>query len=188
MFMKIYFVASPTVVAKNAALFKRIYQILAKRDKIVDDSVLKWAEEGFCNSSPGYMSAVEKVKKADVVVAEVSGHSMSMGFIVGKALELNKPVVALYKKGEQKQFLKWMKNKKLILAPYDSKDIAVIIDESLRKSEKLMDVRFNFFVSPGILAYLDWVANKRMIPRSVFLRKLIEREIKKDKEYKIGDD
>jgi hypothetical protein len=184
--MKIYFVASPTVVTKNVVLFKRIYQILAKRDKMVDNSVLKWAEEGFCNSSPGYMSAVEKVKKVDVVVAEVSGHSMSMGFIVGKALELNKPVVALYKKGEQKQFLKWMKNKKLVLAPYDTKDLSSVLDESLKKSEKLMDVRFNFFVSPGILAYLDWVANKRMIPRSVFLRRLIEKEMKKDKEYASG--
>jgi len=31
---------------------------------------------------------------------------------------------------------------------------------------------------------LDWVAQKRMQPRSVFLRNLIDREMKKDKEFK----
>ncbi|PIU73395.1 hypothetical protein COS78_02610, partial [Candidatus Shapirobacteria bacterium CG06_land_8_20_14_3_00_40_12] len=55
-----------------------------------------------------------------------------------------------------------------------------VLDEASKKS----DVRFNFFVNPKILAYLDWVAQKRMVPRSVFLRNLIEREMKKDKEFK----
>jgi hypothetical protein len=45
-------------------------------------------------------------------------------------------------------------------------------------------VRFNFFVSPKILTYLDWVGQKRMIPKSVFLRNLIEREMKKDRDFK----
>jgi len=54
----------------------------------------------------------------------------------------------------------------------------------LEEAKRRMDVRFNFFVSPKILAYLDWVAQKRMVPRSVFLRNLIEKEMKKDKGFR----
>ena len=56
--------------------------------------------------------------------------------------------------------------------------------ESMKKAKGLIDMRFNFFVSPKILNYLDWVGQKRMIPKSVFLRNLIEREMKKEKEFK----
>jgi hypothetical protein len=59
-----------------------------------------------------------------------------------------------------------------------------ILWDSLKEAKCLIDMRFNFFVSPKILNYLDWVGHKRMIPKSVFLRNLIEREMKKDREFK----
>ena len=67
---------------------------------------------------------------------------------------------------------------------YDKQNIENLLDKATEEAKKEIDVRFNFFVSPKILTYLDWVAQKRMIPRSVFLRNLIEREIKKEKEFK----
>jgi len=51
-------------------------------------------------------------------------------------------------------------------------------------ANKNIDVRFNFFVSPKIISYLDWVSKNRMVPRSVFLRELIEKEMKKDKDFR----
>ena len=44
------------------------------------------------------------------------------------------------------------------------------------------DMRFNF-CQPKILNALTWVSEKR-IPKAVFLRHLIEREIKKEREFK----
>ena len=71
-----------------------------------------------------------------------------------------------------------------MIVEYTEENIEETIREALNKIKDYSDVRFNFFVSPKILNYLDWIAQKRMIPRSVFLRNLIEREIKKDKEFK----
>ncbi|HPD45151.1 MAG TPA: hypothetical protein PK131_03160 [Candidatus Woesebacteria bacterium] len=181
--MRIYFVASPRTVAKNPLVFTKIYRILAKHNKMVDNSILKWTREGF-KGSPGYENAVEKVKKAEIVITEVSCHSLSMGFVISQALEFNRPVIALFRKRRKQSFLKWMKNKKLVLAAYDEKTIAKVINRALKEAEKLVDVRFNFLVNQKILAYLDWVARKKMVPRSVFLRDLIEKEMVKDKTYK----
>jgi hypothetical protein len=72
----------------------------------------------------------------------------------------------------------------LILKEYRSDNMEKIIWDSLKEAKGLIDMRFNFFVSPKILNYLDWIGRKRMIPKSVFLRNLIEREMKKEKEFK----
>jgi hypothetical protein len=40
--------------------------------------------------------------------------------------------------------------------------------------------RFNFSVSPEIKAYLTWVQRTKHIPRSVYVRKLVEKQMKID--------
>jgi len=107
-----------------------------------------------------------------------------MGYLISKSLDLCKPAVVFYKKGTKILFLKGINNPKLKLKEYDKQNIEKLLDEAIEEAKKEIDVRFNFFVSPKILTYLDWVAQKRMIPRSVFLRNLIEREMKKEKEFK----
>jgi len=174
--------ASPRSVEKDPKLYEMIYFLLKKNNKIVDTFIMKWIKDGFSKMSE-YSEAVSRVRKSDVVVVEVSGHSMSLGYLVGKALEMNKPVIALYQEGNKLLFLKWMKNDKLVFCPYNKKNISNVLNMALKKVEKMIDVRFNFFVSPSIVNYLDWIASKKMLPRSVFLRNLIEKEIKKDKEY-----
>jgi len=115
---------------------------------------------------------------------EISGHSVSMGFILSKAMEENKPVIAMYTSDMDPVFVKGIVNSKLIMAEYDKNNLEQVISDSINKAKCLVDMRFNFFVSPKILNYLDWIAQKRMIPKSVFLRNLIEREMKKDREFK----
>lgn len=191
--MKIYFVASPRLVSKEPGLFRAIHGHLAKNNVMLSDRLLKWTDkkvvEKIYNKSQKesvdvYRQSIELIKKADVVMMEVSSHSVSMGYLISKSLDLCKPVVAFYKKGTKILFLRGISNPKFKLVEYDKKNISALLDQSLDEAKKEIDVRFNFFVSPKILTYLDWVAQKRMIPRSVFLRNLIEREIKKEKEFK----
>jgi hypothetical protein len=100
------------------------------------------------------------------------------------ALEKNKPVIGLHLIGREPILFKGMKNTKIKWIQYTSENLRQLLLDAIEEAKRNIDVRFNFFVSPKILAYLDWVAQKRMIPRSVFLRNLIEREMKKDKEFK----
>jgi hypothetical protein len=191
--MKIYFVASPRLVVKEPELYRGIHNYLAKNNVMLSDKLLKWTDkkqveevysEDVKKIEGGYKRAIESVKKADVVMMEVSGHSLSMGFLVSKSLDLCKPVVAFYKKGNKPFFLSGINDPKFKLIEYSDKNIDEMLDLAIEEVKKGIDVRFNFFVNTKILNYLDWIAQKRMVPRSVFLRNLIEREMKKDKEFK----
>jgi hypothetical protein len=170
-----------------------MYSYLVTDNKMISDKVLKWVKMGVRDMSvaplkikkENYLESLDSVKKADMIVMEVSGHSMSMGYLISKALEMNKPVIALHKQEHAPNFIKGISDPKLIISEYDEKNVEEVLEKSLKTATGLIDVRFNFFVNSKILNYLDWVSQKRMVPRSVFLRNLIEHEIKKDKEYKI---
>ncbi len=190
--MQIYFVASSRLVGKNIDLYSKMYKFIAEDHKMVSDTVWKWVKLGVEDLSQApiqikknnYEQVLKSIHKTDIVIMEVSGHSMSMGYIISQALKENKPVIALYKNEANPIFIKGITNPKLILAEYTEDDLEKIIRESIKKAKALVDMRFNFFVSPRILNYLDWVGQKRMIPKAVFLRNLIEREMKKDRDFK----
>ncbi|MEI8067960.1 MAG: hypothetical protein WCG91_03380 [Candidatus Shapirobacteria bacterium] len=190
--MKIYFIASSRLVNIEPKLYQSIYSKLAVGNKMLSDKVLKWTKKGLkdLKTEPltakisNYKESVECVRKADLVVMEVSGHSMSIGYLISKALEISKPVIALYKKDHAPNFIKGIVDPKLIITEYENESVLRTIEEAINKAKSLVDVRFNFFVNPKILTYLDWISNQKMLPRSVFLRNLIEHEMKKDKEFK----
>lgn len=189
--MNLYFVASPRAVVERKAFFKSIYNHLAKSYKMLSDLVVTIDEDNvkeFYGADQKtriehFKRTMLAVKQSDLVVVEASLHSMSMGFIVNKALELGRPVVVLYRKGVDPYFFSGIEHERLFLVEYEDENINSKLDKALVEASGLMDVRFNFFVSPKILEYLDWVAKKRMIPRAVFLRELIEKEMKKDKGF-----
>jgi hypothetical protein len=93
-------------------------------------------------------------------------------------------VVALYTADSKPVFIAGINNKKFFLVEYDKENIEKVLKKTFKEVSSLVDVRFNFFVSPKILTYLDWVGQKRMVPKSVFLRNLIEKEMRKEKDFK----
>lgn len=190
--MKIYFIASSRLVGVDPKMYGKIYSYLANDYKMVSDKVLKWTRQGIkemekvpkIKKVENYKDSMLSIKKADIVIMEVTGHSMSIGYMLSKALEAGKPVIAIHQKSYVPNFISGIVDPKLLIAEYTGENIFQVLDESLKKAKSLIDVRFNFFVSPKILNYLDWVSQKKMTPRSVFLRDLIEKEIKKDREFK----
>ncbi len=190
--MQVYLIASSRLVDQDKEIYGQMYKTISSEYKMVSDKVWRWVKSGVTDSikndeqakKENYNETLKCINKADVVVMEISGHSMSMGYIVSKALEINKPVIAMYREGMEPVFIAGIGDPKLILVKYTPQNMEKTIWESLKKARSLIDVRFNFFVSPKILTYLDWVGQKRMIPKSVFLRNLIEREMKKDRDFK----
>lgn len=189
--MQVYFLASSRLVEKDRELYKRMYDCIADGNKMISDKVLKWTKMGVrdLRNEPlkvkreNYEYLVKCLKKAEIVVTEVSGHSMLAGYLISQALDMNKPVVALYTADSKPVFIAGINNKKFFLVEYDKENIEKVLKKTFKEVSSLIDVRFNFFVSPKILTYLDWVGQKRMVPKSVFLRNLIEKEMKKDHEF-----
>lgn len=188
--MKIYFTASLRGKKEFGEQYQQIVQLLTKiSGKVFSDHILKnefkqVEVESKVDARKNYEKLLLEIKKSDIVVAEVSAQSLSVGHELTEAMSLSKPVIVLYTGEHRPGLLFGSMYDKMQIIQYDLNNLEEKIRTAIEEALKHADVRFNFFVSPKILNYLDWVAQKRMIPRSVFLRSLIEHEMKKDRDFK----
>jgi len=120
------------------------------------------------------------IKRADLVVAELSYSSTSVGYLASIAVESGKPTIAFYSGKETPHLLKTIvESEKFQVVHYNTmeelkKEIASLIDYAIEQR----DTRFNFFVSRKLTLYLNWISQKKRIPRAVYLRQLIRREMR----------
>lgn len=190
--MKVFFSGSRNFIEEYGAWYEKIKKVLKSNGmEVIDNTVIRISKNAINFPDEEkitlYKNLIKLMDKSDICVFEGSYPStIHIGHEITLAIEKNKPVIILYsdKPGREPMLFKGLNSEKVIWVNYSEANLEKLLDEAIEKAKKIIDVRFNFFVSPKILAYLDWVAQKRMIPRSVFLRNLIEREMKKDKEFK----
>ena len=122
-------------------------------------------------------------KNSDIVILEVSGQSIGIGQELAFALSINKPVIALYRADSKPHILRDEGGDSLILVPYKNDDLQLVLEDAIDYASSQQDVRFNFFISPAIGNYLDWISKEKKVPRSVYLRNLIEKNMEENEEY-----
>lgn len=187
--MKIHFDASGRGFDRFGNIYLEIEKIIAdlghqNLNSLFDESVVQQFYEGAHKKRVDRFKELKKsIKEADLLILEVSIHSLSMGYWLQKAIELNKPVIALYLKDYDPKFLEGVKDDKFQLIEYEESEIEEVLKEAIEKAIQSQDTRFNFFISPSHQAYLDWIAKERKIPRSVFLRRLIDEHMRKNKDF-----
>lgn len=130
------------------------------------------------------------LKQADIVVVETTIPLLGAGYEIAMASQLGKPVIALYRPdGKNTPYvLRGLESEKLQVIGYNDKNLDEALNLALSYATEQMDTRFNFFVSPSIVNYLDWVSKKKRLPRAVYLRRLIEEDMRSNKEYNEGSD
>ncbi len=187
--MNIYYTASARGIKHFQSKYKKIYDTIGKLGhKNLDDLVLKISEEKFYEGSQEdqtlfYEQTMKLIKSADTVILEVTVPSFSMGYVLHKALEMGKPVIALYQSGNPPYFAQGIENEKLQVIEYDDESLQDTLVDAIEYAQGKADVRFNFFISPAIGNYLDWISKVKKIPRSVYLRNLIEKNMEDNDEY-----
>jgi 2'-deoxynucleoside 5'-phosphate N-hydrolase len=190
--MKIYFVASITGKKYYLDNYKKIIKELENLGHtVISDHIIGAETEQLLNESSNERSAhYKKVKKwlssVDIVIAEVSYPSVSVGYELAHALEKGKPVLALHVPEKVPVALLGEPSDKLTMESYLKEELKKDLNILVKLTADQMDVRFNFFVSPKIVNYLDWIAKKKKMPRAVYLRRLIEKEMEKNKEFLEG--
>lgn len=190
--MKVYFVGSIVGKKKFGDNYKKIVKAIEKTGSKLFENTLNPSEEYVYGLSEKdkmnyYKQLIRWINAADVVVVEASQQSTSLGHEITVALDKGKPVIALYTKGNDPHLLQGLTSDKMLLAEYDIDDIDFLIRDLFEDAQDQMDVRFNFFVSPKIVNYLDWIAKKKRMPRAVYLRRLIDQDMDKNKEYSQGE-
>lgn len=186
--MKIYFTASARGVKEFGQDYQAIYKKIQELGhQNLDDLVAKVDGDSFY-SEPSqeknklHAQAMKNIQMADVVILEISLHSLSMGYVMHRALELGKPVIALYTAGNLPYFASTIENDKLQVIEYTKEDLGDVLQTALEYAQDTVDTRFNFFISPSLSHYLDWISSSKKIPRSVYLRQLIEDDRDKNRD------
>ncbi len=189
--MKIYFSAAILYKKNKEDTYRKIISILKKNnyqvlsygvlDKEID-VILKQTDK---QRIEFYNSVIKWINECDLMITEASFPStIHIGHEISLAIEKNKPVIALHEKGKEPFFLKGINTDKLFLVEYDLDNLEREIKQGIDYAKDQMDTRFNFFISPKIGNYLDWIAKKKKTPRAVYLRKLIEENMEENQDYK----
>ncbi len=188
--MKVYFTAS----LHGKDKFEKDYQVVVDSleklgHKTHSDQILKNSSRSVKAETPEqtaevYQKLSKLLKSSDIIVAEISYPSVSVGHEISLGLELNKPVIALYTgDANPHQYLMGIPNDNLQVFKYNQEDVEKIVKDAIGVAVDQSDVRFNFFITPQLLSYLDWIAGKKRVPRSVHIRKLIEKDMNENKEF-----
>ncbi|MBI5613747.1 hypothetical protein HY947_02385 [Candidatus Gottesmanbacteria bacterium] len=195
--MKVFFTASQRGQGEYGAKYKKIAEALEQHGyKLLDDDILTDSSQSFYSRlekgghktyEEFYKKKIRLIQEADLCVFESSTQSLSIGFVIEKALEFNKPVIVLFTEGNSPVFIQGTSEEKLILHSYTEENIASVLKKVLLEAESLRDKRFNFFISPKLLEYLERVSKKQEITKSTFIRGLILEHMKRHKNDGLDD-
>jgi hypothetical protein len=189
--MMVYFSASIYQRKEYGAYYKRIVSWLENKGyKVKHDHITSAPDLEKISKSPKeeneayYKNAVKWMMNADLIVIEASFPStLNIGHEISVGLEKGKPVVVMFEKGKSSAFLDGLNSDRLLLIEYDDANLEEMLEEAVDFAKNQADTRFNFFISPRHSTYLDWISQHRRIPRSVYLRNLIKRDMEENPDF-----
>ena len=187
--MKIFFSASLQGEVNTQIYHKIFSEIEATGYEHVDNEVVKLSREEFAElKNKGreeqikrYNQKIDAIKKADICIFDVSAHSLSTGFLVNVALDLQKPTIALFYGDMSPYFLSGVENEKLIIQSYTEKNVKKVLRDLLDQAREKRDKRFNFFISPKLLEFLENTSNAEGVTKSKYIRNLIVEHMRQNK-------
>lgn len=122
----------------------------------------------------------EWINACDFMVVESSYPSISVGYEMALAIRRGKPLLILYHEGSTPpSLLGNSEEDKIVCEKYAKDTLEQIIDDFLGYVRGANDTRFTFFITSQIAAYLDKVSQKTKVPKSVYLRHLIQEDMRK---------
>lgn len=181
--LNLYFTASIAAKDQYIDKYRKIISCVEESGhEIIADHILNTSEREVNISSREkrleFHNQLEKwIHGSDALIAETSFPSISVGYEISLALRVGKPVLVLYSEGDAPSLLAHHSDEKLLTEKYTMGTLPGIIDDFIHYVSSKADLRFTFFITPKIASYLDTVAKKEKLPKSVYLRKLIEKDM-----------
>ncbi|MCL4417288.1 MAG: ribbon-helix-helix domain-containing protein [Actinobacteria bacterium] len=185
--MIVYFTASIVGKKRYLSNYLKIIDIIKnKRFSIISDHIINTTETQIHLETKEERLKFNKqlegwISSCDFMIAETSFPSISVGYEISFAQKLGKPVLILYSEGRAPSLLALNKDEKLICEKYTSETLQDIIDDFISYIQGTEETRFTFFITPEIALHLEKISKKEKLPKSVYLRKLIEKDMKSKK-------
>lgn len=185
--MTIYFTASVSAKQKYFDEYKNIINHLeALGHKVESKHIIDTTESQIQGETRDeilkFQTKVEQwIKKCDFIIADTSFPSVSVGYEIALALRIGKPILVFYGEGGPPSLLTYYKDEKLVTERYTDKTYKDTIDNFINFVRGKNELRFTFFITPTIAVFLDEVARQEKLPKAVYIRKLIEKDMKHHK-------
>lgn len=191
--MKVFFHAQLRDLENYFVFYRLIYNTISELGyqhtynifNVKDSRKISNRPDSFENSKKAdqYTNLIKNIKLSDIIVVEISLHSFTSGFLMHEALIDGKPVIALYLESNDSFYMTNMHYERLQFVEYNSSNIRGRLEKAFELAKKQIDVRFNFFISPDIISYLNYISSEFHISKSTYIRDLIIKDIKKNKHY-----
>lgn len=181
--LKLYFTGSIAARKQYQKNYKKIVdQVHQHGHEIIADHILNTSEKEVSLKTREerlkFHTKIENwIHKSDAMIAETSFPSISVGYEISLALRVGKPVLVIYSEGEPPSLLAHHQDEKLLCEKYTFHTLPQILEDFFGYIDSKTDLRFTFFITPKIAAHLDEIALKQKLPKSVYLRSLIENDM-----------
>lgn len=178
--MKIYFSAALLYKDKRGHTYKKIMEFITKNghkllNYDMDRDIFEIQKLTESDYKKHYKAVIKWINESDLVVIEASFPStMHIGHEISLALQKNKPVIVLYEEGYTPFFLEGSEAEKLILAPYQDKNLEKVLKNFIDYASMQQDLRFNIMLTPEIYNMLSESAKKENTTKASLIRKLIK--------------
>jgi hypothetical protein len=185
---KVHFMA--TLRGKHAD-YQRIYSIIEDLGyELVSDHVLTRKWEDILNEDDNEAREIHKklfdwIRKASVVVYEVTTADVSIGYEIAIAFADYIPVIVLYREGKEHipQGLKGLDDELLQLVPYTDDDLRVALSLALKNANDLIKKRQCVILPAPLLRYLKWIERTHVIKIPTYIRMLVEDDMRSNRAY-----
>lgn len=178
--MNIFFTVGRTKAKKqNIAL---IDKILSKSNKVVTKQLLTGGKPAsglnFLRRVELYAKIYQEIKNADIIAAEATYPTSKLEFELGLASALKKQIILLFSQETSAEIKETeFPHTNIQTIEYNGQDLKSQLVKGLNLSRAQIDQRFTILLSPRIISFLDERCEEQKIPKSVYIRHLIEQQI-----------
>lgn len=184
--MKIGLLTSHRWKQQNKSLFQEMVEYLQSKGHQILTSDIKLEElipMRYVEREAIFSEFYHKLLDCDVVFAECTLQSTQVGFGLAYLRARGKPIIVLSLREVnemQTQGEVYSNEENLAVYEYSKGDMKSVINEALNSMESHIDKRFTIIFPADLMNQLEDVARKKKLPKSVFIRQLIEEDLAKN--------
>lgn len=187
--MKIGFLSAKRAEQQFQEDFKKIIQVLESRGNTVVHHMNVPLEEilplSYAQRQELFMKFYEQLADCDLVFVETSIQSTQVGFGLAYLRMKGKPTVILSHGEVANQFFPkgevYSNLENMMAYQYDTASLSQVLDDALTYMEPHVEKRFTIIFPSHLLAKVEEKSHKLAMPKSVYIRQLIEKDLTAEK-------
>lgn len=124
----------------------------------------------------------QNLEQCDLIIAECSIQSTQVGFGLAYLREKGKSLIILSLKGSGGDYEApgddYSEMDNLYVTQYTQNTLISVLDEAVSYMSEKIDKRFTMIFPAGLMAKLEEVSRKKKLPKAVYIRQILEKNLK----------